>query len=87
MSHFYGVISESARKTQPTARSHHALTVNAQSFQGQIEVRLTREKINNEWIDFFQVWRKPHCGSGGPEVMLEQGRVDLSDRAELKQSA
>jgi hypothetical protein len=36
MSHFYGIISESARKNAPTARAHHSLRVEAQSWQGKI---------------------------------------------------
>jgi hypothetical protein len=36
MSHFYGIISESARKNAPTARGHHSLRVEAQSWQGKI---------------------------------------------------
>jgi hypothetical protein len=44
MSHFYGKISESARKTQPTARAHHSLRVEAQSWQGKIVTRLIRDK-------------------------------------------
>jgi hypothetical protein len=44
MSHFYGVIAESARKTQPTARAHHSLRVEAQSWQGKIVTRLRRER-------------------------------------------
>jgi hypothetical protein len=35
MSHFYGIISESARKNAPTARAHHGLTVEAQSWEGK----------------------------------------------------
>jgi hypothetical protein len=33
MSHFYGIISESARKNAPTARGHHSLKVEAQSWK------------------------------------------------------
>jgi hypothetical protein len=74
MSHFYGVISESARKHAPTARAHHSLTVNAQSWQGQIEVRLTRHQ---DGIDRFEVWRKPHRNSDNkPWELLSEGRVD-----------
>jgi hypothetical protein len=87
MSHFYGVISESARKINPTARGHNSLTVNAQSYQGQIIVKLTREKENGQWVDYFQIWRKSHLGCGGPDVMLEQGRLDLKDRRELQNIA
>jgi hypothetical protein len=44
MSHFYGIISESARKNAPTARAHNGLTVEAQSWEGKIVTTLTREK-------------------------------------------
>jgi hypothetical protein len=56
MSHFYGIISESARKNAPTARAHHSLKVEAQSWKGKIVTILTREKDG----DYYEVWRKPH---------------------------
>jgi hypothetical protein len=37
------------------------LTVEAQSWEGKIVTTLTREKDG----DYFEVWRKPHHGSGG----------------------
>ena len=77
MSHFYGVISDSARKTQPTARAHHGLTVEAQSFQGKIVTTLSREKDGDgNWVDSYEVWRRPHQGSGGERVLLAKGRID-----------
>lgn len=76
MSHFYGRISESARKTQPTARAHHSLRVEAQSWQGKIVTRLRREKDG----DYFEVWREPHGSSGGEYLLLVQGRIDLKDK-------
>ena len=76
MSHFYGMISESARKTQPTARAHHSLRVEAQSWQGKIVTRLRREKDG----DYFDVWREPHQGSGGDSLLLTSGRIDLKDK-------
>jgi hypothetical protein len=45
MSHFYGIISESARKHAPTARAHHSLKVEAQSWKGKIVTILTRKKM------------------------------------------
>jgi len=75
MSHFYARISESARKTQPTARAHHSLTVEAQSWEGKIVTKLIREKAG----DFFQVWRMPHGSSGGDNVLLSQGRINLKE--------
>ena len=80
MSHFYGIISDSARKTQPTARAHHGLTVEAQSFQGKIVTTLDREKDGDgHWVDLYEVWRKPHQGSGGESVLLAKGRIDKPD--------
>jgi hypothetical protein len=76
MSHFYGKISESARKTQPTARAHHSLRVEAQSWQGKIVTRLKRDKDG----DYFEVWREPHGSSGGEYLLLVQGRIDLADK-------
>jgi hypothetical protein len=75
MSHFYARISESARKTQPTARAHHSLTVEAQSWEGKIVTKLIREKDG----DFFQVWRMPHGSSGGDNVLLSEGRINLNN--------
>jgi len=88
MSHFYGIISDSARKTQPTARAHHGLTVEAQSFQGKIVTTLTREEDSDgHWVDYYEVWRKPHQGSGGEAVILSKGRIDqpLKESSDLKE--
>jgi hypothetical protein len=78
MSHFYGIISESARKNAPTARAHHGLTVEAQSWEGKIVTTLTREKDG----DYFEVWRKPHHGSGGANVLISKGRLKSFSNAE-----
>ena len=78
MSHFYGTITESARKTQPTARGHKTtgLVVNAQSWEGQIETRLFYDPATQ--TDRFEVWRKPHNGSANQEtVLLLEGAVNL----------
>ena len=75
MSHFYGKISESARKTQPTARAHHSLKVEAQSWKGKIVTKLIRDDDG----DYFQVWREPHGDSGGDTIMIASGKIDLSD--------
>jgi hypothetical protein len=78
MSHFYGVISDSARKNAPTARGHHGLTVEAQSFQGKIVTTLSREKDATgdlDWVDTYEVWREPHQGSGGERLLLSKGRI------------
>jgi hypothetical protein len=45
MSHFYGIISESARKNAPTARAHHSLRPwKLKAGKGKIVTILTREK-------------------------------------------
>jgi hypothetical protein len=72
MSHFYGIISESARKNAPTARAHHSLKVEAQSWKGKIVTILTREKDG----DYYEVWREPHHSSGGETMLLAKGKVD-----------
>ena len=78
MSHFYGIISESARKNAPTARAHNGLTVEAQSWEGKIVTTLTREKDG----DYFEVWRKPHHCSGGANVLISKGRLKSFSNAE-----
>jgi len=75
MSHFYARISESARKTQPTARAHHSLTVEAQSWEGKIVTHLRREKDG----DFFEVWRRPHGSSGGESILIAGGRINMKE--------
>jgi len=76
MSHFYGVRSDSARKTQPTARGHHGITVEAQSFQGKIVTTLSREKDGDgNWVDYYEVWRYPHQSSGGDSMLLAKGKI------------
>ena len=71
MSHFYGVISDSARKTQPTARAHHGLTVEAQSWEGKIVTTLSREDDG----DYYEVWRHPHMNSGGESKLIAKGKI------------
>jgi len=83
MSHFYGIISESARKNAPTARGHHGLTVEAQSWKGKIVTRLIREKDG----DYFEVWRKPHQGSGGDSVLIAKGRIDQPSIDNIKKAS
>ena len=83
MSHFYGTISESARKHAPTARAHHSLKVEAQSWQGKIVTRLSRDESG----DYFQIWREPHGGSGGETIILAQGRIDMSNYIKKEKAA
>ena len=62
MSHFYGTISESARKTKPTARGHKStgLKVEAASWAGKITVELWE----SEGSDWFSVMMDRHEGAG-----------------------
>jgi hypothetical protein len=78
MSHFYGIISESARKNAPTARAHHSLKVEAQSWKGKIVTILTREKDG----DYYDVWREPHHSSGGETTDHEPGMQPWLDGLE-----
>ena len=84
MSHFYGVISNSARKTIPTARAHKTtgLTTNAQSWEGQIVTQLYYDEEAKK--DAFRVWRYPHASSGGESVILAEGFLDMSHIKETK---
>ena len=77
MSHFYGIISNSARQTQPTARGHKnsGLTVEAQSWEGKI---LT-EIYYNETLkkDCFRVFRDQHQHSlNQKRIMIADGNLD-----------
>jgi hypothetical protein len=66
------------KNAPPTARGHHGLTVEAQSWEGKIVTTLTREKDG----DYFEVWRKPHHGSGGANVLISKGRLKSFSNAE-----
>ena len=77
MSHFYGNITNSARKTNATARAHknNGLTVEAQSWEGKIVVELTYSEENKK--DYFRVYRKPHKSSRNQETyIISEGLVD-----------
>ena len=67
MSHFYGCISESARKTQPTARGHKStgLKTWAAGWGGKIEVSVWEDG----GIDHFVVWMQPHHGNGDKRLL------------------
>jgi hypothetical protein len=84
MSHFYGVISQSARKTMPTARAHKTtgLVTRAQSWSGEIVTVLYYDEKTKK--DMFKVQRMPHGYGCTPEdiVTLAQGCIDLSDRVD-----
>lgn len=84
MSHFYGVISQSARKTMPTARAHKTtgLVTRAQSWSGEIVTVLYYDEKTKK--DMFKVQRMPHGYGCEPQdiVTLAQGCIDLSDRVD-----
>jgi hypothetical protein len=69
MSHYYGTIPQSGRKTTPTARGHKTtgLATIAASYKGAIKVEL--EHIDG--VDTFTVTRIPWKGVGEREVLAE----------------
>jgi hypothetical protein len=80
MSHFYGVISESARKTEPTARAHKStgIELQAQSWEGKIVVQLQYDEETKK--DMFFVYRKAHKSSQYQKTeLLCKGNIDMSD--------
>lgn len=72
MSHFYAKISESARKTQPTARGHKStgVKVEAASWSGKVTVELWE----SEGSDWFRVMMDRHEGAGD-RIELARGLV------------
>tara|TARA_R100001244_G_scaffold11225_2_gene13289 strand:- start:14 stop:283 length:270 start_codon:yes stop_codon:yes gene_type:complete len=77
MSHFYGIISNSARQNQPTARGHKnsGLTVEAQSWEGKI----VTEIYYNETLqkDCFRIFRDYHKSSlNQKRIMIADGNLD-----------
>ena len=68
MSHFYGSIPTSARKTVPTARAHKStgLTVHAASWAGAISTTLW---CDSEGRDRYTVLAVPHHGVGASRVL------------------
>ena len=80
MSHFYGMISNSARKTVPTARGHKStgLDVDACSWEGKITT-ITRHV---DGVDKFEVWMMPHQGSGDT-FMIACGNIGDKSSVEL----
>ena len=72
MSHFYGSIPTSARKTIPTARGHKSTgrTVEAASYAGKVRTRFWHEG----GIDYYEVWAVPHFGEGATKL-LASGKV------------
>ena len=79
MSHFYGSIPQSARRTNPTARAHKTgLTVRAASWQGAIEVTLEYDDASK--TDRFTVRQTHHQNHGCREIIAE-GVVGAPSRA------
>ena len=76
MSHFYGSIDQSARKTTATARGHKTtgLSVKAASWNGAVTVTLRYATETGE--DIFVVEQVPHGGHGVKQV-IAQGVVGV----------
>jgi len=74
MSHFYGSIPTSARKTVPTARAHKStgLTTVAASWAGAVRVDVWYNEETGK--DCFHVYQTRHHGAG-VEKLLAQGNV------------
>lgn len=72
MSHFYARIPESARRTIPTARGHHAITTEAAGWGGCVETRIF---IEGE-VDRFEVYLRPWQNSGGEYQLIAEGVLD-----------
>ena len=75
MSHFYGSITESARKTVPTARGHKTtgLTVEAASWAGKVTTRLWHDAETG--LDRYEVIGEPHMGSNWDRKVLAHGII------------
>jgi hypothetical protein len=74
MSHFYGSIPTSARKTVPTARAHKStgLTTVAASWAGAVRVYLWHDAETGK--DKYEVFQTRHHGAG-VEKLLSQGVI------------
>ena len=81
MSHFYATISESARKTKPTARGHKStgVKVEAASWAGKVTVELWE----SEGQDFFRVMMDRH-ENAGDRVELARGLVGKFDSVKFE---
>jgi len=69
MSHFYGSITESARRTIPTARGHKSsgLVVEAASWKGKIVTRVWHNDEHD--CDMFEVTQSTLHGAGVYEIL------------------
>ena len=82
MSNFYAVISESARRTQATARGHKSVATQAASWAGAIETRIWHD--DETGVDRFEVRHITWQGQGvsapiasGIVGSLEDHKVDF----------
>jgi hypothetical protein len=84
MSHFYAMISESARKTVPTARGFKStgITTEACAWGGKVVTRFW----HSDGVDKFDVWMMPHHGSGDGELLLS-GVVGNAESVEVSKEA
>jgi len=75
MSHFYGSITESARKTVPTARGHKTtgLTVEAASWAGKVVTRVWYDSEAD--CDRYEVTQDLHHGAGLDRKVLAHGII------------
>jgi hypothetical protein len=69
MSKFYGVIDESARRTQPTARGHHSIGTTAASWKGCVKVRLWEDHVTGDIC--FRVEQSPWHGHGVRQIIAD----------------
>lgn len=79
MSHFYGAITQSARKTDVTARAHKTtgLTVEAMSYAGRIKIDLRFNEETGE--DEFCITLTDHPDTGGKPRSAIMGRLTDHD--------
>ena len=82
MSHFYSAITESARKTVPTARGHKTTGIKtyAASWAGRIEVELWHD--DKAGLDRYRVTQAPHHGAGCSRLLAE-GVVGADESGEV----
>lgn len=72
MSHFYAKISNSARKTVPTARGHKTTGVDVEACGWGGKVVTILRHVDG--VDKFEVWMMPHQGAGDT-YMVSSGVV------------
>lgn len=77
MSHFYGSIPTSARKTVATARGHKntGLATLALGWKGGVRTYLYHENGH----DWYEVHLVPHPSTGGQGKLIASGLLDASE--------